>query len=244
MNRQMFQTSIAVVMTMALSLMIHVPAALADKTDELGKLPIAAQCQQKADIVKGGIVARNSGFERKISNTEEHMVHEWIEQGRVDDFGNPIAPRESMWVIGWNKLSDRDQMLFSELAFLGWDVADRKINEEMARARADDPDWSGKINIHLMPSWVHATLNSFMEQCLMVDIKPRRLSVHFIRAASSDKIEPLESMVLRHSGCRHNISPAFQNCMARTPDADACMIEVRTKYVVCMAVRCESVVTP
>lgn len=213
--------------------------ALADNTEELSKLPLQAQCEQKAAIVEGGIVARNSDFARKISHADEVMVHRWIEQGRVDEWGNPVAPRESMWVIGWNAMSDDDQALFTDHAFLGWDVADEKIVAELARARKSDPDWTGQVNIYLMPGWVRDTLDNFMQRCMETAAPSREHDVRFIKTASSEKVEPLERMVLRHTGCRHSISPAFKNCMARDPDVEACQAEVRKKYVKCIAVKCE-----
>lgn len=215
----------------------HIHDARADLTDEMRKLPPQGQCEQKAMVVAAGIEGRNGGFARKIRHADEHVVHEWVEMGLVDEMGRPSAPLDAMWVIGWNDLSSRDQALYEELAFLGWDQANQRINAEIAEIRARDPEWTGALNVYVSPGWIHATVNEFVVRCLAESPAMER-DVRFIKTASSDMPEAdLRAKVMRLSYCIDSV-PRWSGQCTEGATYGECLREINARLDACTAIKC------
>lgn len=229
-----------VVFCCALCVALAAGFARADLTDEMMKLPPLGQCQQKAMVFEAGLLARNSEFARKISHVDDATVHGWVEQGLVDDQGNPSAPKETMWVLGWDHLSDRDRALYESLAFLGWDKADKRISEELAQIRERDPEWTGEVNVYLSPGWVHATVNEFVELCLATT-GGEHSDARFIKTASSDMPEAdLRAKVMRLSYCIDSV-PRWSGQCAEGSSYGECLRQINERLDACTAIKCRAI---
>lgn len=96
--------------------LIGLPAVYSqDRVDIVESLNPLEYCTVVVEQFYQGADARAAGYERKLSDAL--AVHEMVEHGL------PL-PKDSMWVMYWNTLNDREKEWMSKHVFEGWDKAD------------------------------------------------------------------------------------------------------------------------
>ncbi len=147
-----------------IALMLFSSLSFADRVDDLNAFGIQEYCEVTTRFFHGGVDGNQSGYARKLSQAKREF-QELLEHGI------PL-PKDSMWVVGWDELTQREKDFMSGIAFQGWDAAQEFKN------KGQEIDVSKMTQI-------------YFEGCAAKRAEQRvkpGAKINFIQTASSEKI--------------------------------------------------------
>lgn len=102
--------------------------ARADRVDSLESRSVTDYCMQKAEFFHGGVNGFLYGRARKVSQPTPEIIE-------LFEHGVPM-PKDSMWVVEWNQLTDREKAFMEKVIFEGWDEA-KKLSDSGTKPDID-----------------------------------------------------------------------------------------------------------
>lgn len=152
-------------------LMLFSSFVFADRVDITNSWPTGAYCQQVTEFFKDGVIAHGTGYARSI----KQLPVEYIELLR----NHTPLPKDSMWNMGWDQLTKREQDFMSKRIFEGWDVAES--------FKAKNQELSLDLRDKLVQTYFEGCIAKRTKEQLRQRMAPGE-KVNFITAASSEKV--------------------------------------------------------
>lgn len=168
-------------------LMLFSSIAFADRVDIIENSTDMDYCSSTTAMFHAGANARVGGVAREINELDK-KYYPMIEHGFEG------LPKDSMWVIGWDQMNDREKEFMKKKVFAGWDEADSILNKN---ASLTDEDLVGMAQI-------------YFEGCMYQRTKEKHVEKSEMRKYL-DQMNPVASS--RRLVCEARAKNLFDKCM-------------------------------